>query len=134
MFLRGAGTAVLLLSLSVQPFASTPKLDDQHAIKAIIGEAENQGYQGMYLVACAIRNRGTLKGVAGVNGKHVNKASASIWQQASKAWHESENGPDLTYGATIWQNSYDLNHSRMNFDKLDCTTIHGGHYFFKEIK
>ena len=39
----------------------------EDAIRAIVGEAANQGSQGMLAIACAIRNRGHLKGAYGLN-------------------------------------------------------------------
>ena len=79
------------------------QIDKQKAIRAIIGEASNQGYTGMLSVACAIRNRETLKGVYGVNAKHVDKEPEWVWRLAEKAWNESSE-KDITNGATHWEN------------------------------
>lgn len=70
-------------------------------IRAIIGEASGEGFTGMKAIACAIRNRGTLKGVYGVNAKHVDKQPKWVWDMAKKAWEESETN-DITDGATHW--------------------------------
>lgn len=68
------------------------KISDEKAILSIIGEAEDQGYEGMLAVACAIRNRGTLKGVFGINNLRVKheRYSKAIWFQAKKAWDISK--------------------------------------------
>ena len=78
-------------------------ISDSMAIRAIIGEAGNQGERGMLAVACAIRNRGTLKGVYGVKAKHVDKEPAYVWTMARKAWADSA-VKDITNGATHWEN------------------------------
>ena len=65
---------------------------DQKAILAIIGEAENQGYDGMLAVACAIRNRRTLQGVYGLNAPRVKHGlyTKRTYLESKKAWEESK--------------------------------------------
>jgi len=75
-------------------------ISDDLAIKAIMGEARGEGYKGMLAVACAIRNRGTLKGVYGVNAKFTEKEY--VWDMAKRAWAESE-FKDIADGATHWE-------------------------------
>src|SRR3990167_7930662 len=58
-------TAVFGLLLGLQgtiyaQWTPSPAYSDKDAIRAVIGEAGNQGYAGMLAVACGIRNRGTL--------------------------------------------------------------------------
>lgn len=86
------------LTLALAGTASHHKIySEQDIIKAIVGEASDQGYQGMLGVACAIRNRmqmsyyrdDMLQGVYGVNAKHINKESPEIFTLAKKAWAES---------------------------------------------
>jgi len=79
---------------------------DKQAIKAVIGEAENQGYEGMLAVACAIRKRGTLKGVYGLHAPRVkaHRYTARIYSQAARAWAESAK-MDITHGAKFWENT-----------------------------
>ena len=93
--------AVFLAVFGSSAFADN--ISKQKAVRAIIGEASNQGYQGMLAVACAIRNRGTLSGVYGVNSKHIDKEPQWVFKQAEKAWQESEK-KDITNGATNWEN------------------------------
>jgi len=66
------------------------ELSPKTAVRAIIGEASGEGYQGMLAVACGIRNRGTLKGVYGLKAKHVDSEPQWVWDIAKKAWEESE--------------------------------------------
>lgn len=87
---------------------------DNRAILAIIGEAENQGSEGMLAVACGIRNRGTLKGVYGEKAPRVVKKlySQSIYDRAKIAWtlaNENNDGTSDDYcsfldGADHWEN------------------------------
>lgn len=78
---------------------------DEEAIKAVIGEAENQGYEGMLAVACAIRNRDTLKGVYGLQAKRVlnHSYSQKTLELARSAYNQSLKH-DITNGATHWEN------------------------------
>lgn len=65
-------------------------INREEAIRAIIGESSNQGYEGMLAVACGIRNRGSLDGVHGLRAPHVDNEPRWVWEQATKAWDESE--------------------------------------------
>lgn len=94
---------LLLFLFTCCHISAASGLDSSLAVRAIIGEASGEGYQGMLAVACAIRNRGTLKGVYGVNAKHVDSQPAYVWEMARKAWYESEK-EDVTGGATHWEN------------------------------
>lgn len=78
---------------------------DEEAIKAVIGEAENQGYNGMLAVAGAIRNRGSLKGCYGFQAPRVlhHKYSEITYYTAQKAWEKSKY-LDITHGANHWEN------------------------------
>jgi hypothetical protein len=91
---------LLFLILPSFCFAAIPKAQ---AVRAIIGEASNQGYMGMLAVACALRNRDSLKGVYGINAKHIDKQPKWVWDMAEKAWFESE-FIDITDGADHWHN------------------------------
>jgi len=81
--------------------ARAAEIPDSLAIRAILGEARGEGYQGMYAVACAIRNRGNLEGVYGLEAK-MEPISGALYQSAAKTWFESEDGPDVTNGAKNW--------------------------------
>lgn len=96
-----------ILLLLIILIMATPVFGDTRTVNAIIGEAENQGYEGMLAVACAIQNRGTLKGVYGENAPRVKakKYSKAILKQAQKAYRESLNADNcqLVGGATHWE-------------------------------
>jgi hypothetical protein len=95
--------AMILLIIFCQSFGHTADIPDDLAVKAIMGEASNQGYKGMLAVAGAIHNRGTLKGVYGVKARHIYKEPQWVWAMAKKAWLESATN-DITNGATHWEN------------------------------
>ena len=108
--------AVILTSMWTTPAHAEDQIDyDQRALRAIIGESENQcGYsqdpcQGMLAVACAIRNRGSLKGVYGEHAprvvKHLYSNHSAI--QAMDAWEESENPASCAFiqNANSWENT-----------------------------
>lgn len=84
-------------------------ISDEDAVKAIIGEAENQGYQGMLAVACAIRNRGHLDGVYGLKSHRVinHQYSHNVEHNALLAWYASKN-KDITGGASVWGTKEDI--------------------------
>lgn len=94
-----------ILNISTPAHAQVvqPAYTEAQAVRAIIGEASNQGYEGMLAVACAIRNRGTLRGVYGLKAKHVDQQPDWVWARARKAWKESAER-DITGGADHWEN------------------------------
>ena len=113
-----------------QALASEARYTDEQAIKAVLGEARGEGFDGMYAVACAIRNRGTLKGVYGATAS-MEEIGPELYQQASRAWFNSEYGGDPTLGATHWHN---VEREGENYwtRKLTRTYKVHSHTFFKE--
>jgi len=113
------------------PQAHAAEIPQDLAVKAIMGEASNQGYRGMLAVACAIRNRGTLAGVYGVKAKHIYKEPKWVWDMAAKAWQESAH-TDITGNATHWENNkaFGVPYWAKN---MKTTTIIGDHTFYKEV-
>lgn len=109
---------------------------DNQAILAVIGEAEDQGYEGMYAIACAIRNRGTLKGVYGINSARVkyHKYSKTVYSQAYKAWQNSGNGSDITHGANCWGTKEAIQWLKQEnlWNKCKITAVIYDHVFYKD--
>lgn len=98
-------------------------------VRAIIGEAASEGYEGMLAVAEGIRNRGTLKGVYGFNADFVDKEPDWVWEQASKAWDASKSS-DTIKGATHWEST---DFPVPPWSKGMDTVAHiGKHKFYKE--
>ena len=61
---------------------------DQAAIRAIVGEAAGQP-RAMLAVASALRHRGSLQGVYGLNAPVTRNASPAVWARAAQAWARS---------------------------------------------
>lgn len=119
--------AALILATPAQAFA---QVDDEQAVRAIIGEASNQGLEGMQAVAEGIRNRGTLKGVYGAKAKHVDKEPAWVWKQARKAW-EASKASNLVGGATNWENTKAFGEPYWAKSMVKTAQI-GDHVYFKK--
>ena len=98
------GTAhVLILLLLFSPNANA-EIPQALAVKAIVGEAANQGVDGMTAVAEAIRNRGTLNGVYGLKRESfISSQPKWVHDQARQAWKRSET-TNLVKGADHWEN------------------------------
>lgn len=132
-------TIICLLALLVfQPVKQTqayPKLTDESAILAIIGEAESEIYLGKLAVAEVIRRRGSLKGIYGVNSPRVKnrKYSQETYLEARSAWFESLK-TNVSLGAQGWGNKADLIQFRKSkwFQTCEIVTQIGNHYFWKE--
>lgn len=120
-FLLGVIVASIIYTSRVQP-----------QLRAIVGEASGEGYQGMLAVACALKNRGSLEGVYGVNAPHLNSEPPWVWKMARKAYFVSLTGIDITDGATHWE-STDFPEPR--WAKSMTMTKHiGKHKFYKEVE
>jgi len=111
--------------------AQAAAVDEDQAMRAVIGEASSEGYKGMLAVACAIRNRGTLQGVYGVKAKHVDREPAWVWDLARKAWRESAQR-DITNGATHWENIQAFGKPNWAEGMIETGRI-GRHVFYKEV-
>lgn len=95
---------ILLLMCSVAWAGELPKW---RVVYAIIGEAEGEPYKGKLAVACAIQNRGTLKGVYGEKAPRVKqrKYSSKVLVSAIQAYEESLHPENCTFidGADHWE-------------------------------
>lgn len=113
--LVSAGIASAGLSLLPSTAQSKEIISFEDKLKSIIGEAESEGLDGMRMVASAINNRGTLKGVYGKdaiiekNGKYFRKTSKgiriitkSVVEDAKKAIADAEEN-DYAIGADHWE-------------------------------
>ena len=76
------------------------------AIQCILGEAENQGQDGIDALAHALNNRGRISGVYGCNRE--NHASPEVREMARNAWMTVNTTPDPTHGAKYWGTKSDL--------------------------
>lgn len=125
---------VLFLTLGGNLYAT--EITDEKAIRAIIGEAENQGADGMRAVAHAIRNRGHLGGVYGSRSARYRLCSRATRRQAEDAWKRSGYERDITNGAQYWGTEADIKKFKKErwFSRVEKTITLKDHSFFKEIK
>ena len=102
---------------------------------ALIGEVEGESFLTKLATAECLRNRGTLKGVYGINSKRIAKASDKVRADCSRAWTESAR-TNLVKGATVWGNASDVKIFKKSkwFKSFKQTAHIGNHYFFKEVK
>lgn len=91
--------------------AHASEFTSDNCIKALMGEAIGQSEAELFAHAHALRNRGTLVGVYGLNNWQKHNTPEN-WQRASRAWYTSEIERDTTNGCTHWLSDYDLIHSR----------------------
>ena len=120
-------TAVLVVAFV--PGCKAAELSDKQCIRAVIGEASNQGYEGMLAVACGIRNRGTLKGVYGANAKHIDNEPMWVWKIAKRAWRDSEFNKIHT--GTHWENIKAFGIPYWVKDMIEVYHV-GDHIFYEE--
>ncbi len=78
------------------------EVTDEQGVKCIIGEAANQGYDGLMAVADALQNRGTTKGVYGCTSARAGKEPAWVWKMAKRAWQEAKTS-NPAHGADHWE-------------------------------
>ena len=90
-------------------FPAEAAIDDNQAIKALIGEAGGQQDDELLAHAYALKNRGTLKGVYGLYATHTPKPTEEQWQKVSRAWWIARlDEYDPMEGRTEWRSEYDL--------------------------
>jgi hypothetical protein len=120
--------SIFLIFLLIYPCFA--EINDKQAVRAIIGEASNQGYKGMLAVAVGIRNRGTLQGVYGINAKHVDMQPNWVWDKARKAWKESKT--NRIHTGTHWENIKAFGKPYWA-DSLIKVYKYKDHIFYKEV-
>jgi hypothetical protein len=86
LFIVSVSLAALLLGVMASKAGT---ITTRQAVDAIIGEAGDQSFTTQVAVACAIRNRGTLQGVYGLNNPVVQKATPRVRAKALRAWQAS---------------------------------------------
>lgn len=121
---------VILIWFCMFSPAEASEIPQAQAIRAIVGEAENQGLEGMTAIAEAIRNRGHLKGVYGCR-RNLTATPKWVFSQAEKAWKASENS-NLVAGADHWEN-VDAFGMPYWAKKMKVTAKVKDHTFFREV-
>jgi|HubBroStandDraft_2_1064218.scaffolds.fasta_scaffold131221_3 hypothetical protein len=112
-------------------------------INTIVGEAANQGYDGMLGIASAIRNRyhnsyyknNILHGAYGINASHISKESPETFEQAKRAWAESKTRSNVGK-AYLWGTNSDINKFQEQswFKNVRPTVTIGAHTFFEDVR
>lgn len=130
---------LLACLVAVCTIVKADEIEFSDAVHAIIGEAENQGDQGLLSVACALANRGTLKGVYGLKAYRVihHKYSKRTEQMASMVWTIATNTPDycgFLKGADVWGTASDVSKFKQTkwFNNYILVAKIKDHYFFKK--
>lgn len=129
---------VMALGLVLEGCSVASEIPRDQAVKAIIGEAENQGFQGMLDVACGIKARNTLKGVYGLRSRRVrnHKYSSATLNQANLAWSLAVNDShncEFLGGATHWENIGAFGKPKWANSMVE-TYRYRDHVFYKVIK
>ena len=108
--------AWLILFCSSLRLTAAGAIPDSAAVRAILGEGANQTYQAMLGIACAIRNRGSLQGVYGVENPAARRAPARVAARALRAWTASA-GHDITGGCHYFGSPQDAAyfHHRLHY-------------------
>lgn len=143
-------TLIVMFILTMLCGVACAEIPTDIAIRALIGE-DSSSYRGMYAVACAMRNReangiDSLKNIYGAHAvrweggllkrfkgkKVVEVIDGDLYQMASKAWAESEDGPDITNGADHWE-GISFPKPKWASKMVDCG-VFGENHFYKARK
>lgn len=128
-------TPTLLLTLALGISQAGAAITAGQARRAIVGEAAGAGYTVQLGVACALRNRGHLRGVYGVNARHNATEPQWVWDQAARAWTESATR-DVTGGADHFGCESDVR--KGTFRGMTLTVVLGEGrnktYFYRKAK
>lgn len=143
-FIMAILAIIMLLAMSGVVFAKNAPIKDVDAVRAILGEAENESMIGKIAIGEVIRTRGGFKGIYGYNAvKYVNgryyrgkrAISPTIAVQALKAWKLSAN-TNYALNAQGWGNASDLKVFARQSWWRNCAIVAkiGDHYFWKVKK
>jgi len=131
---------LICISLSLLGW-QTPATDaDLQYWKVLMAEAVSEGYEGMYAVACVIRNRGgRLNGFCGANREDLDgfcikqgKQYISIAKTVERHVF-IEDGWDVTFGASHFENIEKFGEPCWTKGMISTAKI-GNHTFYKEAK
>lgn len=125
---------ILTAALFLIGSASTAHaLTEEQAVRTIVGEASNQGLDGMTAVAEVLRRRGTVKGCYGFRAMKDRWEPPAVWNVARFAWRRSAH-TDLSHGATLFENVHDFGFPRSwDREHVVCVAQIKDHWFFKEV-
>lgn len=140
--LRGFVVSLFIL-MTLSCSNSWAEISTDIAVRAILGEAENQGYEGMVALGEALRNRGKLSGVYGYRAilvkdgvyfrkskKGLRRIEPGIVAKSHQAWVDSMKS-DLVKQADHWENTKAFGVPAWSKGMTHTATI-GDHSFYKE--
>ena len=91
----------IAIALALSTAAASASVNPSQARRAIVGEAAGESYQVKVCIASAIRNRGTLHGVYGLNARNIDHQPKWVFKHADSAWKESAKH-DYALGCTMF--------------------------------
>lgn len=100
--------ALFVSFLGVGIYMVWPRVSEDDAVDAIVGEAANQDFYTMVCVAQGIRHRGNLRGVYGRHAEHNQFETDDTFEAAQEAWEDSWILPDRIRGTHNWGTLDDL--------------------------
>lgn len=123
---------VAIILIKSCTFVHAAEIPEETAVGCLIGEAANQGYEGLLYVGEALRKRGSTVGVYGCKASHIYKEPKWVWDMARKAWHESAS-TNHTQGADHWENIKSFGKPYWA-DSMVKTLAYKDHVFYREVK
>jgi len=130
--------AILWLCIYLFPDLEAKEITPPTIWKVLLAEGANQGYEGMYAIACVIRNRGgDLRGFAGAHRKDLdafcNRQGKKYIEMAKRIEIIvfKNNGKDITNAATHFENIQKFGVPYWT-KKMDKVTVIGNHTFYRE--
>lgn len=124
----------MLFIANCSPAPAFAQVDDEMAVKVIIGEASNQGSRGMLAVAEVLRRRGSTRGFCALKrrdlDRFIDREGPRIKAQATSAWKQSEH-TNITNGATHYENTRAFGVPYWAKD-MDRVAVIGDHAFYKK--
>jgi hypothetical protein len=116
---------------SRRSLADGPLPSASRYLQSLYGETAGESFACKLATAYALRNRGTLRGVYGLQSPLLRKPiDVQAWADCVMAWKLSATGNDPTKGADHWACRSDL--ARPYLRDLICTGRIGRHWFFKK--
>lgn len=132
--LTATTTALAILCAGAGWYNKPP--DPAH-VQAVLGEAENQGYQGMLAVACGINNRPEgLQGVWGARSDRHALTTDQYRKMASRAVQEAKTAKNCAFlgGADMWCSNMAECAPKWRSVPMQYVTKIKDHTFFRRLK
>lgn len=124
-----------IITLFIFLILATPvhaEFTDTKSVACIVGEAADQGPEGMLYIASALRNRGTYQGVHGCTAIHTKSRKTHI--TALYMWMLSEHY-DYARGATEWRSTKTKeDKTRVDWNSMVFIFEYKDHKFYRRIK